>query len=141
MRPRTLLLLLLLNASIGRAQPALDTLNALYAGSTTFRIDRHDRLVMDHFNEGRRIEQTVIALSGLDESSLRTDSLTMQLHICCTEGSGRCISRESFKQACITRTKKAELALSPENMQRVRQAFSGILDGRRSMTYVQPVKP
>jgi hypothetical protein len=46
---RIILLPLFFQALAGRAQPALDTLNALLGGSTTFRIDQHDRLVMDHF--------------------------------------------------------------------------------------------
>ncbi len=141
MRPRILLLLLLLNASIGRAQPALDSLNALYAGSTTFRVDRTDRLIMDHFTEGRRTEQTVVALSGLDESSLRTDTMTMQLQIRCTEASGRCISRESFKQASITRSGRTALSVSPASMQQVLQAFAALVEERRSLTYAPVAKP
>ncbi len=140
---RTILLPLLIQVLAGRAQPALDTLNVLLAGSTTFRIDQHHRLIMDHVKDGRRSAQYVVSLADLDPALVRSDTLSGQLVFGCTGASGRCIAKEQFSTASTIRSGCTALPapLTASQLQRVQRAFVVLIEEHRSLTYMPVSKP
>jgi hypothetical protein len=140
---RIILLPLFFQALAGRAQPALDTLNALLGGSTTFRIDQHDRLVMDHIDDGRRIAQYLAPLADLDPAAVRSDTLSAQLVFGCTGASGRCIAKEQFRTASTISSGRTALptTLSAAQLQRVQRTLVVLIEERRSLTCMPASKP
>lgn len=140
---RTVLIPLLFQALVGRAQPALDSLSALFAGSMTFRIDQHDRLVMDHFEDGRRSAQYVVPLADLDPALVLSDPLSAQLVFGCTGASGRCIAKEQFRLASTIRSGRTALptTLSAAQLQRVQRTLVVLIEERRSLTCMPASKP
>jgi hypothetical protein len=94
---------------------ALVEANITYAGQITFRLDRKDRLIVDHFHEGKRTRQDRMLVADIDPDSTLFSPETNAIRLKCREDRIRCIDKEVFKYALIKHSGSDALPIPPND--------------------------
>lgn len=90
-------IVLLSQNSIQAQPPDLGPLNAAFAGTVTFKVDKHGRLVMDHYDQGSRFRQDVVPLEQIDPALITFSTEEDAIALKCKPDKGQCFSKEIFK--------------------------------------------
>lgn len=108
--------IVLLSQNTTRAQtPDLGPLNTAFNGSVVLKIDKHGRLVMDHYDEGSRFRQDVVPIEQIDPGlisfSFEEDAIALK----CKADKGQCFSKEIFKLDVVRLSSRITLPRPPED--------------------------
>ena len=90
-------LALILCNTVFAQKPDLVPLNAGFAGTVVFKLDKNDRLVMDHFDQGGRIRQDIVRIEDLDPQAVTFSAEEQAVALKCLPEKAQCISKEIFK--------------------------------------------
>lgn len=90
--------IVLLSQNTAQAQtPDLGPLNSAFNGSVIFKVDKHGRLVMDHYDQGSRFRQDVVPMEHIDPGLISFSSEEDAIALKCKADKGQCFSKEIFK--------------------------------------------
>ncbi len=110
---KPLLLGLWLFAGTGVAAQCSDQLallNTAFKGLSSFKVDKHGNLVIDHFDAGIRTRQDVAPLADLDPATMAYTPNEDALVLRCRTDRGHCFSKEVFKLNLTARAGSMALA-------------------------------
>lgn len=113
---RTLILLLLAAPFLAFGQAAtaeLAEVNARFGGAITFKLDRRQQLVMDHYDANGRYRQDVVPVEHLDIEAMTVSLNEHAVVLTCRADRPQCISKELFAQNAVRMTGRSTLALPP----------------------------
>jgi len=88
---------------------ALADANTTFAGVVQFKVDLHDRLVMDCFDEGERYRQDIAAVKELDIDSIFWSAGEESIVLKCIPGKTKCFSKEVFKLDMVRLTARSNI--------------------------------
>lgn len=83
--------------------------NAAFMGQVTFKIDKHQRLVADHFDGGLRSRQDIGQLSDLDPATVSYSEEEDAVVLKCLPDKPQCLSKEIFKLDVLRLTSRITL--------------------------------
>jgi hypothetical protein len=108
-------IVLLSQNTIQAQTPDLGPLNAAFAGSVTFKVDKHDRLVMDHYDQGSRFRQDVVPLEQIDPALITFSAEEDAIALKCKSDKGQCFSKEIFKLDVVRLSSRITLPRPPQD--------------------------
>jgi hypothetical protein len=93
--------------------PSTDPLNAHFAGLVVFRVDKHDRLVLDISDQGTRIRQDDMDPLDLDPSAIDLAPEEDGIVLKCRTDRSQCITKEIFKLDVVRVTSRVTIPRPP----------------------------
>ncbi|HRH69129.1 MAG TPA: hypothetical protein PLB89_06465 [Flavobacteriales bacterium] len=99
----------LIPAHTAAQTPSLTTINDAFAGKITFKIDRHQRLVADFFDDGNRFRQDIAPLVELDPDGVSFSPEEDAVVLKCLSEKGQCFTKEIFKLDVVRLTGRSTL--------------------------------
>lgn len=110
------IVLLSLNSAFAQ-DPDLSALNKAFNGQVTFKMDKHDRLVMDHFDQNNRFRQDIVRIQDLDPNSVAFSAEENGIALKCLSDKAQCISKEIFKLNVVRATSRVTLPRPDQDVQ------------------------
>ncbi|MGV3637958.1 MAG: hypothetical protein ACO1NQ_09980 [Flavobacteriales bacterium] len=108
--------IVLLSQNCTQAQTLdLGPLNTAYAGSVTFKVDKHGRLVMDHYDQGNRFRQDMVPLDQIDPGLITFSAEEDAIALKCRPDKGQCFSKEIFKLDVVRLSSRITLPRPPQD--------------------------
>ncbi len=108
-------LALILCNTVFAQKPDLVPLNAGFAGTVVFKLDKNDRLVMDHFDQGGRIRQDIVRIEDLDPQAVTFSAEEQAVALKCLPEKAQCISKEIFKLDVLRLTSRVTMPVAPDD--------------------------
>jgi len=108
--PLTSCLVAISMVSVQAHVPDLQPLNQEFMGAITFKMDRHGRLVMDHFDQGQRFRQDLVRIEELDPEAVSYSAEEHGIALKCLPDKAQCFSKEIFKLDVVRLTSRVTLA-------------------------------
>lgn len=90
-------------------QTELDTLNALFAGSAAFRLDRGQYLVIDLWDAVGRYRQETVELAAIEAGAVAFSLEADAILLSCSDEAGRCFRGELFRQGAVRHSSRCAL--------------------------------
>lgn len=87
-------------------RPDLSALNTAYSGVLTFKLDKSHRLVIDHFDEGQRFRQDLVALEDIDPEQATYSVEERAIALKCKAHKAQCFTKEIFKLDVVRKTSR-----------------------------------
>lgn len=87
----------------------LQALNELHQGRLKFRVDKEDRLVIDHFDGSGHFRQDLVYIEFLDTATFVFDTDEQAIMLACRIDQANCMGKELFRMNTIRRTGRANL--------------------------------
>lgn len=108
---RSLPLLLSLFTAVTCAGQQIDLapLNAAFAGTVVFKIDKQDRFVMDFMDESGRFRQDIVPLIHLDPEAVHYSAEEKAVVLECGKDHAQCFTKEIFKLDVVRLTSRSTL--------------------------------
>ncbi|MBL7945834.1 MAG: hypothetical protein JNN32_07175 [Flavobacteriales bacterium] len=108
-------IVLLSQKSIQAQTPDLGPLNAAFNGSVIFKVDKHGRLVMDHYDQGSRFRQDVVPMEQIDPGLTSFSSEEDAIALKCKAEKGQCFSKEIFKLDVVRLSSRITVPRPPQD--------------------------
>lgn len=128
------IVLLSLNAAL--AQPLdLGPLNNAYTGLVTFKVDQHQQLVLDLYDQGSRFRQDLVRPAYLDPEAITYSAEEDAIALKCLPSKAQCISKEIFKLDVVRATSRVTIPKpgdDPDGARTIAQLREIILQAQRS---------
>lgn len=97
LRNNTTLCMALLSLATYAQSADPSALNDTYAGRLQFKVDKHQRLVIEHFEDGSRYRQDIVPINDLDVEQIAFSPEEKAVSLRCRTDKPQCISKEIFK--------------------------------------------
>jgi len=128
--------IVLLSLNVAFAQHLdLGPLNNAYSGLVTFKVDKHQQLVLDLFDQGSRFRQDLMRPADLDPEAITYSAEEDAIALKCLPDKAQCISKEIFKLDVIRATSRVTIPKpsdDPDGARTTAQLREIILQAQRS---------